>query len=419
MSKFAIVSSYSESCGNASFTKVLHDSIARYSNLNVEVVELDLKLLQSTDKIIRRKGDAHIVELAERLKGFTGVNIQLEAGLYGTMPKDIIRRTAVLMKANPNTTVTMHSPRLMEVTPYGARAGIKKLMSLQIVRGLKEIIGHKLSDIHIKINRSMVKNVIRNNIRMIVHTARSARQIEQLFNYTRVDVHPLKIIPDDFVRNDAYLEKIRFELDLNSADKLIGMFGYISAYKGHTDALTAMKFLPHDYKLLIFGRQHPQTLKSDGQTDKYLEKLIKTVSTTRELRDRVFFLGELEDQAFWDVAGAIDIAWLPYYENGQDGSGIASICMDACQRVLCSSSFAFDELFKLINYGNYLRFDIGNYLEIAAKTEMLMRRDLSVASSRASKSEFTIKSQAFTYVKDVPSVEFDDATLILNKARAA
>lgn len=419
MKKFAIVSSYSESCGNASFTKVLHDSIARYSNFEVEVVELDLKLLQSTNKTIRKKGDAHIDELVERLKGFAGVNIQLEAGLYGTMPKDIIRRTALLMKANPNTTVTMHSPRLMEVTPYGSRAGIKKIMSLQIVGGLKELIGYKLSDIHVKINRTMVRNVKRNNIRMIVHTARSARQIEQLFDYTRVDVHPLKIIPDDFVRNDAYLKKIRFELNLSSSDRLVGMFGYISAYKGHTDALTAMKFLPDDYKLLIFGRQHPQTLKSDGQTDKYLEKLIKIVSTTKALRGRVFFLGELEDEAFWDVAGAIDVAWLPYYENGQDGSGIASICMDACQRVLCSSSFAFDELFKLINYKNYMRFDIGNYLEIAAKTEMLMRHDDLDDSPVKLNSQYNIKSQALTYVKDVPAVEFKDIAPILDKARAA
>jgi glycosyltransferase involved in cell wall biosynthesis len=407
MTKFAIVSSYSESCGNASFTKVLCDSIRQYSNASVEVVELDLKLLQSTDKVIRQKADQHIDELSRRLKGFDGVNLQLEAGLYGTLPKDIVRRTAVLMRANPNTSLTLHSPRLMEVTPAGARAGIKKLLSLKIVSGLREIIGNKLADIHIQINRKIVRNAIKNNLRLIVHTERAQRQIQQFFDYDRIEVHPLKIIPDDFVRDDLVLQRIRSELSLATTDKLVGMFGYISAYKGHSDALKAIRCLPNDYKLLIFGRQHPQTLKADGKTDKYLHKLIETVAADKRLSNRVFFMGELEDDDFWKVASAIDVAWLPYYENGQDGSGIASICMDACRRVLCSSSFAFDELFKLVSYGNYMRFDIGNYLEMAGKTEMLMRRDLITNTGLSTARVYNLQSQALAYVRDVTDMEID------------
>ncbi|MGX5804454.1 glycosyltransferase [Bradyrhizobium sp. Arg314] len=404
MSTFAIVSSYSESCGNASFTRVLHDSIRQHSNASVEVVELDLRLLQSTNKMIRQKAHRHICELANRLKAFDGVNIQFEAGLYGTLPGDIIRRATILMRANPNTTVTLHSPRLMEASSASARAGIKKLITLQIVSGLREIIGNKLADIHIRINRKIIKNAIKNNLRLIVHTSRAARQIQQFFDYTRVDVHPLKIIPDSFVRDGSVLGRIRSELNLAETDILLGMFGYISAYKGHGDALKAVGRLPKEYKLLIFGRQHPHTLRVDGKTDAYLQKLIETVSANKALRGRVFFLGELEDNDFWKVASAIDVAWLPYYENGQDGSGIASICMDACQRVLCSSSFAFDELFTLLPYDNYMRFDIGNYLEIAAKTEMLMRRDLSARPKRPAASVYNCQTQALIYVRDLPDV---------------
>ncbi|TPN83192.1 hypothetical protein FJ987_17210 [Mesorhizobium sp. CU2] len=403
MSTFAIVSSYSESCGNASFTRVLHDSIRHYSNASVEVIELDLKLLQSTNKIIREKGHRHISEIASRLKAFDGVNIQFEAGLYGTLPSDIIRRATILMQANPNTTVTLHSPRLMEASSASARAGIRKLVTLQIVDGLREIIGNKLADIHIRINRKVIKNAIKNNLRLIVHTSRAARQIQQFFNYTRVDVHPLKIVPDNFERDGSVLERIRSEISLTESDVLLGMFGYISAYKGHGDALKALSLLPKEYKLLIFGRQHPQTLKVDGKTDAYLQKLIETVLANKSLRGRVFFLGELEDNDFWKVASAVDVAWLPYYENGQDGSGIASICMDACQRVLCSSSFAFDELFKLVPYDNYMRFDIGNYLEIATKTEMLMRRDLSGHPEKPVTSVYNCQTQAVVYARDLPN----------------
>lgn len=419
MSTFAIVSSYSESCGNASFTRVLHDSIVQYSNASVEVIELDLKLLQSANKTIRQKAHRHICELANRLKAFDGVNIQFEAGLYGTLPGDIIRRATILMRANPNTTVTLHSPRIMEASSASARAGIKKLITLQIVSGLREIIGNKLADIHIRINRKIIRNAIKNNLRLIVHTSRAVRQIQQLFDYTRVDVHPLKITPDDFVGDDSVLKRIRSELNLEKTDRLIGMFGYISAYKGHSDALKAIACLPKEYKLLIFGRQHPQTLKGDGTTDSYLHKLIETVSASKALRNRVFFLGELEDNDFWKVASAIDVAWLPYYENGQDGSGIASICMDVCPRVLCSSSFAFDELFKLVSYNNYMRFDIGNYLEIAAKTEMLMRRDLGDHPRGAVGSVYNCQTQALLYIRDLPDVSIAPESEVQNFKQAA
>ncbi|MBB5577641.1 MULTISPECIES: glycosyltransferase [Rhizobium] len=415
MSKLAIVSSYSESCGNASFTKVLHDSIELYSDVDVEVVELDLKLLQSANPTIRKKGDKHVEQLAERLKAFDAVNLQFEAGLFGTLPADIVRRTSRLMAANSNTTVTLHSPRLMESTPYGARSAIKKLMKLQFGGAFREFVANKLANVHIEINRKVIRNAVRNNLRLIVHTVRAQRQIEQFFNYTRVDVHPLKIIPDDFSTDGAVLEQLRSELRLAKSDTLIGMFGYISAYKGHSDALKAMTYLPNNYKLLIFGRQHPQTLKADGKPDRYLNELITTVTKTKALQDRVFFIGELDDDAFWQVAGAIDIAWLPYYENGQDGSGIASICMDACKRVLCSSSFAFDELFKLVPYSNYLRFDIGNYLEIATKTEMLMRREVAPSPMIITSTEYSYQSQAFTYVRDISGMNFH-ATLPLQAA---
>ncbi len=205
MTKFAIVSSYSESCGNASFTKVLHDSIEQFSKADVEVVELDLKLLQSTNSAIRRKGDQHIRDLAEQLKTFDAVNIQLEAGLYGTFPNDIIKRTAILMRANPNTTVTLHSPRLIEASSADTRSGIKKIIKLQLLSGIREIISNKIQNIHIKINNRMVRNAIKNNVRLIVHTERAARQIDQLFGYTNVDIHPLKIIPPDFIHDDAVL----------------------------------------------------------------------------------------------------------------------------------------------------------------------------------------------------------------------
>lgn len=396
MKTLAIISSYSESCGNAAFTKVLHDSIETYSDMQVEVIELNLKLLQSVNLEIRRHANAHIEDICRRIKEFDLVNIQLEASLYGTLPSDIVKRVKKIINANSNTTVTLHSPRLIH--PSGDfRSCLKKIFSWNAISGIRDLSKIYVANINIKMNKKIITYAIKKKCRLIVHTKRAQEQIKLLFGYEQVDVHPLKLIPADFQSNDAICNKLKVLFEFKETDISIGLFGYISSYKGHLDAIAALKYLPDNCKLLICGRQHPQTLGSSGRIDKYLESLL-TLINKEKLESRVFFIGELSDEDFLHVASSVDVAWLPYYENGQDGSGIASICFDVCKRVLCSSSLAFDELFKLIKYNNFLRFDIGNSLEIANKTKMIMRNDLFNVLPQNS-SPYTIRSQSETYIK--------------------
>jgi glycosyltransferase involved in cell wall biosynthesis len=373
LKRIAIVSSYSESCGNAAFTRVLHDSIEGELGHQVEVVELDLRVLQSANPTIRAKGDEHIKQLCKQLASFDLVNLQFEGGLYGTLPGDIKRRLRWLLVANPNTTITFHSPRLMEATTYGMRSAIKKLLSFKIKSGLRELSASMIAGRHISVNRFVARTAVKFGARFIVHTERARKQIQQFHPAANVEVHPLKIVPQEYRGDDKWLKSVKKRLNLQEADVVIGIFGYISAYKGHHDALKALELLPSNFKLLVFGRQHPQTLRSDGRPDPYIDKLVTTTLKSPSIRDRVFFLGELNDEQFINVAGSVDVAWLPYYENGQDGSGIASICFDVSRQIVCSTSLAFDELFKLIPYMNYERFDIGNYLELATKTKMAVK----------------------------------------------
>jgi len=397
--RFAIVSSYSESCGNAAFSRVLHDSIEHfYPDIDVAVVELDLRLLQSIDSKIRRKADEHIARLGQKLVDHDSVNIQMEAGLYGTVPSDIVRRFKRLLTANRSTSVTFHAPRLIQSSSFDARSGLKKLFKMEIRAGFREIVGSKFANIHVRINKKCIQAAAKRNTPLIVHTGRAKKQIGDLFGYDNIFVHPLRLVPADYSCNRQTLDEIKRQLALTDGDVLIGIFGYISAYKGHTDALKALQLLPDHYKLLIFGRQHPQTLSTSGVVDPYLEHLVHIATTTEKLKGRVFFLGELADQEFLDVASTVDVAWLPYYENGQDGSGIASICLDCCPRVLCSTSFAFDELFKLVKYHNVSRFDIGNTHELAIKTEMALRAE-KPRPPFSSEAEYNLKTQAAAYVR--------------------
>ena len=106
MKKLAIISSYNESCGNASYTEVLRREFAKY--YEVDVLSLQLDVLSSNASNIRKIAEEHIDELAKSLKNYDYVNIQFEAGLYGNNKKDILRRVKKLIEASNNLIVTMH-----------------------------------------------------------------------------------------------------------------------------------------------------------------------------------------------------------------------------------------------------------------------------------------------------------------------
>jgi glycosyltransferase involved in cell wall biosynthesis len=397
--RMAIVSSFSDSCGNAAFTTVLRDSIERYTPISVDVAELNLSLMQSMDRRFRKAAEHHLKELCQILRNADGVNIQFEAGLYGTYPGDIVRRLKLLASVNKNTSVTLHAPRLVSASASDVRKGIKKVLTLQIGAGIKDLIGSQLKKAGVGINNQVIEFLARRGHRIIVHTERAREQIKAVYHYDNIDVHPLRIIQHPHADQPNLMRKLRYNAGIADSDTVIGMFGYISAYKGHLDALEAIRHMPPNYKLLVFGRQHPQTLKTDGKVDEYLQQLQAKV-LEKGINDRVFFMGELGHDDFLAAAASVDVVWLPYYENGQDGSGIASICLELAPRVLCSTSFAFDELFRLIRYRNCERFDIGNVLELAKKTEMLMRRE-TPSKPFGDESTYTLRSQALMYARSI------------------
>lgn len=398
--KIAIVSSFGESCGNASFTAILRDTIISYTGHEVEVITLNLKILQSIVYQNRKLANVFISDVVNQLKNFDAVNIQLETGLYGTIPKDIVNRVIRLATANQKTSVTLHSPRLTnQENASTIRLSIKKILRLKLISGLKILIAAITPSINVNINKKILDALVKNKCRLIVHTIRAQQQIKFLYNYANIDVHPLRIVPENARLNtdSKLLTSLRQSFKFKNDDVVIGMFGYLSQYKGHLEALRAMHFLPANYKLIIFGRQHPQTIRPET-IDPYLDLLILKVCKSRHLLNRVFFMGELSHNDLLNATATVDVVWLPYHENGQDGSGIASICCDLSERVLASSSFAFDELLKLIPYKNVTRFDIGNYLEMAHKTQWLMNSETSYSYQEKT---FDLQTQAMLYVKDL------------------
>ena len=395
MKKIAIVSSFSDSCGNAYFTKILMDSMSE-NGVHVECLSLNLLLTQSVNSEVRKKADKHIDDICKKLKYYDGVNIQFEAGLYGTMPADIVRRTLKLVSANPHTSVTLHSPRLVSDSA-SQREVIKNLLKLRIKTAVKMYFNELRRNVSTRLNAKVIKALVRKDVNIIAHTIRAQEQIGLFFNYGNVHVHPLKIVDDSHDTSFDLINEIKERYKIKQSDKVIGMFGFVNEYKGHSLAIKTLSCLPKSYKLMFFGRQHPQTIKNNELVNNYIASL-QHQTYADGVSERVFFMGEYDNEDFINLAGSVDYVWLPYVENGQDGSGIASICMDVSNRVLCSSSFAFDELFRLIpDYNNYSRFDIGNYLELASKTLHFIPSKPKALTGE--EKQYTLKSQAELYIK--------------------
>ena len=398
MKKLAIISSYNESCGNASYTEVLRREFAKY--YEVDVLSLQLDVLSSNASNIRKIAEEHIDELAKSLKNYDYVNIQFEAGLYGNNKKDILRRVKKLIEASNNLIVTMHRIDLPKLL-FSLKT-LKILFSskniVQNIRSIKNEIYFK--QLYRDIVKIIKKHSKKHNVNIIVHTKKDKKNIERFFDFHNVYDFPLTFLDKNQrlrKRNEKEREDFVRKYELEKNDKLIGIFGYISEYKGHETIMKALSYLPDNYKLLIFGSQHPMSIQEFSKCDPYISKLLdmvdelkkqeeineKDMLTKKEISivDRILFLGNLDDDEFLDALYCCDFAVLPYMEVNQGGSGIASLVLETKIKSLYSNNKAFAELNKYFP-NTFSKFDIGNYVELARKIKNY-KEDYTEAIDRA------------------------------------
>jgi glycosyltransferase involved in cell wall biosynthesis len=391
--RIAIVSSYAESCGNASFTSIIKKSLEKNGN-DVTVFGLDLFFTQSADLTMARIASQQIRLVANELKKFDGVNLQFEPGLYGPNSKLILKRLRLLLQSNSNTTVTLHSTRYFQSDKENNfRQSLKFLAGFKFKSFVLYLTHNRKLVRDAKINRSYLELMMKNKCKLIVHTNSTFKTLTKFFQYPHVYLHPLKFTD----KNSASPSRSTWhqKLQVSDEDILVGVFGYLSAYKGHLTAIEAMRYLPSHYKLVIAGRQHPQTIKQHMSIDPYLKSMIHRIEEIEKdqkgFSERIIFCNEIEEPEFTNLVASVDFAWLPYLEVGQDGSGIASIIFDCAQKILASNSKAFDELLLLEDQYQCERFDIGNFLELSGKTLRFNKKTENVQT------RFSLDSQASLY----------------------
>ena len=392
--RIAIVSTYDELCGIAGYTRALEQQLRPHAE--IQVFDLDQYLLRSPHARVQRLADRHIRAIADRLRDFDSVNIQLEYGTLGRTHRQILRRFARLVRASRNVSVTFHTVLgggSLNWTEIGS-----KLRRFRLIGAVDEIVRHRrgrgLSDRTYRFLRSRQR---RQQISIIVHNRRDGRLLRDVFQLRNVEHHPLSFIaPAEAreIRSTASRHDFPILATLPESARLIGTFGFLSPYKGYETALRALKYLPDDYHLLIFGGIHPQVIEKNRVLDPYIQTLLDTAHIghdmidtisdrgaamtvhldasskdllgrhPNDLRHRVHFMGVHSDEGFMRAMALCDTVVLPYLEVGQSSSGPIAMALEMGCRVIASRTHTFLQ-YARYHPGRIEFFDIGNYAELA------------------------------------------------------
>lgn len=382
----AIISTYGTLCGIAGYTHRLEKYLG--DQFEVEVLRLNQSLLKSELPRGMKLGNEHIEQMARRLSEFDCVNIQYEPGTLASLPGLAYRRLANLVHASPAVSITFHTFKRAEHFPFWPT--VKHFVRGRWGSMVKDFIEWRhdrwIGGRVFSLIRSQMK---RKPVSIIVHTPREAEYLKLEHGFTNVHDHPLSFLTEaDAAAAQSVASRSAFPqlAGLPREAKLVGVFGFISPYKGTATAIRALRFLPDDYHLVIFGGIHPNEIKPHVEINAYLDRVLGEMSGLEsdptqqadasqgdpgvrlrrhiDVSGRVHFMGSLDDAEFVRGMCLCHSTVFPYLEVGQTSSGPISIAIELGCRVFAARNHAFMQLAKY--HPNRIEFfDIGNHHELA------------------------------------------------------
>ena len=398
MAKLAIISSYDEECGAAFYSARLKKHLETLGNHQVDVLRLNIGLLRATDSLSVKKAKVHINDLINRMKEFDGVCMQFEPGLYGGAVHLAYPRILKLFDAHPNIVATIHG--FHRPSPQGGLWGtLRSIYKKQRGRGFLSNVWEMYSSVKSRKFWRQVKQ--RSNVKVLTFNASDEAYFRQNFELTHISNFPITYYSKEEVstykqktNRDDYLRKH----NLDPSKKYIGIFGFISPYKGHLVAFKMLEQLPKDYELLIIGGEHPHGLEPEVFVSNNIKHLIAYLNNDKinnsqpaiwkeflngvqfgqkeflnlgtadaKLKERIHFLGQVSDDEMPSFYSVIDYAILPYMKTftGQSGSGPAVFALE----FNCKTIFSNAPVFKILERyfpGAMMFTGIGNYYELAS-----------------------------------------------------
>ena len=351
-------------------------------------------------KHVQLLAEQQIDDFARRLSTFDYVNIQLEHGTLGVRSKDILRRFRKLVAAAPQLSVTFHT--VLHNAPISWDAIIGNVFTGRWTKASNIYKSQKRANLLAKPIYACLNKMGRlKSVHVITHSKREMRVLKFVYGLQNVHAHPLAYLNVKSaldIRASTNRESFPSLLSLPADVKLIGTFGFLSPYKGFETVIKALRYLPDDHHMLIFGGMHPQSIKKGSSIDPYLRTLLDQGNIGRttlddvadlkspkvslsldlgtntnlmmehpnDLSNRIHFMGVLCDNDFARAMSVCDNVVVPYLEVGQSASGPISMALDMGCRVIASRTTTFLQLSRF--HPNAIEFfDVGNFIELAQR----------------------------------------------------
>lgn len=387
--KVCIISSKDESCGNASYSKQLAESL-RMKYQTVDIIPLNQV------QIHQNGGLNDVMQfVCNEVKKYDCVNIQYEAILYGGHNRAIKFLNNILANCKGKTVLfTLHSHRQSKHTLISliAKTALYNVLFFSKSARVKysKIRGgwnqYKYAN-HCNNVINLIKSYQKHiSIKILTHKQSTS---ESIMHKHKIEAyhHPLimtnqRDITQFNVENAR--DKILRKHNLDPNNTYIGIFGYHGQYKGFDVVLNALKLLPQNYHVVISCQVHPQ---ASFATHNYFpnNELVRIenvlLGKSDKNRDsvnlieqgRVHFVNHLNEDNFKEVIAGVDICTFTYYDVDQGGSGPLSyaVYLNYLGNIIITTNRAFMEYEKCYYPQCFTFIDQGSVTELAYKIKNL------------------------------------------------
>ena len=324
-----LVSTWRTACGIADYTAHLRRALeADGADTDVRVIGRSVVNYMSRTELRH-----HFTEMAQSLAGSDVVHIQHEFGFFGgqlgaavsidvfaTFLQQLRRRNLpVVVTFHTNPTFHRDAARLRQRV---ARQYLARLWQMKVARQfsddpqLRAIVHSKTSRLALLRSGFPAASIV-----VARHAAPPARRPDMT---ARVAVRDRLGIPQDAT--------------------VLGLFGFMSRYKGYGTALAALARLPESVHLLLVGGPHPFSPESA------IEQVLKQMQRRRRLASRVHLAGYVGGDEISAYQSAVDICIAPYdWGTDVSASGALMWALASGSPVIASKIPAFMELYE--HYG--------------------------------------------------------------------
>lgn len=239
--------------------------------------------------------------------------------------------------------------------------------------------------------------------RLIVHSQIEKMLLSGLFPKLKITALPLCWRrQDDCIAMKAQFSRADYMkkngIRLPDSAKVISVVGHFADWKDIGSVVKAMAYLPENYHLFIHGGQHPFAFTTFKRGHPLVEELSRKIVWLK-LNSRVHFMGFVEDSNEIEEAYMFsDYVVVPNVEYGEVASGTLSASLEFCKNVFVNRNIMSNELKEFAGRA-FFTYDMGNYLELAAKIQALPHKEEVYANRLAYFEKYNVALNVENFMK--------------------